>query len=345
MTLLCTGAAGYIGSHTAMTFLEQTDSRIIILDDLRTGFMQNISILQARYPNRVEFVQMDFGDRTSLEELFSRSGIDGVLHFGASLIVGESVEKPLAYYHNNVANAIALFEACVRHNVRYFIFSSTAAVYGEPDSSLIPMQEDAPLAPINPYGTSKMMVELMLKDLAAISPMRYVALRYFNVAGASMSNTQSLLAKNQALGQRSKNATHLIKVALECATGKRAGMSIFGDDYPTPDGTCIRDYIHIDDLASAHLSALRFLEAGGSSSTFNVGYNRGYSVKEVIECVKHISGVDFAAEIAPRRAGDPAELIASNARLKQQTNWQPKYDDLETIVRSAYEFEKALKHS
>lgn len=343
MTFLCTGAAGYIGSHTAMAFLDQTDSKLIIIDDLRTGFRQNIAILQARYPDRVEFVEMDFGNRTLLEALFKRSEITGVLHFGASLIVGESVQKPLAYYHNNVANAIALFEICVRFGVEYFIFSSTAAVYGEPDSRLIPVCESAPLAPINPYGSSKMMVELILQDLAKISSMRYVALRYFNVAGASMGNTASLLAQDQALGQRSKNATHLIKVALECATGKRAGMSIFGDDYPTPDGTCIRDYIHIDDLAAAHLSALRFLQVGGDSAVFNVGYNRGYSVKEVIECVKRVSGVDFATQIAPRRAGDPAELIASNALLKQQTHWQPRYDDLAVIVRSAYEFEKALK--
>lgn len=343
MTLLCTGAAGYIGSHTALTLLEQTDARLIIIDDLRTGFMENIALLQRGFGDRVEFVEMDFGDRNALEALFSRVQIDGVVHFGASLIVGESVQKPLSYYHNNVANAIALLEACARFGVKYFIFSSTAAVYGEPDSALIPVREDAPLAPINPYGTSKMMVELILQDIARISPLRYVALRYFNVAGASMKNTPELLSQGLGLGQRSKNATHLIKVALECAVGKRNGMSIFGEDYDTSDGTCIRDYIHIDDLAAAHVSALDFLRENGESAVFNVGYNHGYSVKEVIQVVKEISGVDFPVAMAARRAGDPAMLIASNQKLKRHTNWQPKFNDLRTIVRSAYEFERSLR--
>lgn len=343
MTLLCTGAAGYIGSHTALTLLEQTDARLIIIDDLRTGFMENIALLRRGFGDRVEFIEMDFGDRNALEALFSRVQIDGVVHFGASLIVGESVQKPLSYYHNNVANAIALLEACARFGVKYFIFSSTAAVYGEPDSALIPVREDAPLAPINPYGTSKMMVELILQDIARISPLRHVALRYFNVAGASMKNTPELLSQGLGLGQRSKNATHLIKVALECAVGKRNGMSIFGEDYDTSDGTCIRDYIHIDDLAAAHVSALDFLRENGESAVFNVGYNHGYSVKEVIQVVKEISGVDFPVAMTARRAGDPAMLIASNQKLKRHTNWQPKFDDLRTIVRSAYEFECSLR--
>lgn len=343
MKLLCTGGAGYIGSHTIFQLLKQTSFQIVVLDDLRTGFLQNVTYLEQCYPNRITFMQFDLGDKTKLEALFANTRFDAILHFSASLIVSESVEYPLQYYQNNVANALGLIDCCVRYGVQYFIFSSTAAVYGEPDFIGQAIDEKTPLAPINPYGASKMMVERILRDVSEASSLRYVALRYFNVAGACMDNTADLLANNMGLGQRSKNATHLIKVALECATAKRASMNIFGTDYPTVDGTCIRDYIHIDDLANAHLSALEYLSDTGKSEVFNVGYSHGYSVKEVIECAKKISGVDFCALPAAKRAGDPAALIASNAKLLALTSWKPRFNNLETIIRSAYEWECALK--
>lgn len=358
MKLLLTGGSGYIGSHTALCLLANTDSSITILDNLSTGFIQNYEYLASLYQGRVSFVKADLCDTQSVDKILASEKFDAVLHFGASLIVSESVQKPLLYYKNNVINTTNLIDSCVRHGVKNFIFSSTAAVYGEPDASLIPVNELTPLAPINPYGTSKMMSELVLRDVSAVEDFSYVALRYFNVAGASMANTRENLAKGAGLGQRSKNATHLIKVAVECATGKREKMAIYGDDYATEDGTCIRDYIHIDDLASAHLSVLNYLLAkqkdvgqkgaasqkeGQKSTIFNVGYNRGYSVKEVIECVKEVSGRDFIVEMAARRAGDPAILVAGNEKILTQTDWKPKYNDLKTIIKSAYDWECYLK--
>lgn len=343
MKLLLTGASGYIGSHTALSLLKNTNYSLLIYDNLSTGFIENFKCLEALFPNRVEFVKGDLGDFKTLDSLFSANKFEAVLHFGASLIVSESVEKPLLYYTNNTINTTNLIQTCLKFGVNKFIFSSTAAVYGEPESSLMPIKEIVPLHPINPYGTSKMMSELVMRDVSKASDFRYIALRYFNVAGASMDNTKENLAKNIGLGQRSKNATHLIKVAVECAVGKRESMSIFGNDYETKDGTCIRDYIHIDDLANAHVCAFESLVKNNKSDVFNVGYGLGYSVKEVIECVKKVSGVDFKVNLDSRRAGDPAILISSNEKLLKNTSWKPKFDNLELIIKSAYEWEKHLK--
>ena len=336
--ILFTGAAGYIGSHTALAFLQNSDCKITIIDNLQSGFRENVAFLERDFRERIEFIQMDLGDFGAVANLFSKHKFDAVVHFAASLIVPESVAKPLLYYSNNTKNTLNLIAQCVESGVNRFIFSSTAAVYGEP--KIVPVSEDSPLLPINPYGASKMMSEMILRDTSnAVADFRFVALRYFNVAGAYRNNDY---AKGRGLGQRSANATHLIKVACECAVGKREQLSIFGDDYETADGSCIRDYIHIDDLANAHLSAYEFLENGGQSSVFNVGYGVGYSVKEVVSKVKEISGVDFKVLNAPRRDGDPAELISNNNKILAQTSWRPKFDDIDFIVKSAFEWEKIV---
>ncbi|WP_066387425.1 UDP-glucose 4-epimerase GalE [Helicobacter himalayensis] len=343
-TFLFTGASGYIGSHSAFWFLRNRDEcKIVIYDNLSTGFAQNYEYLQSVFPNRVEFVKGDLSESAKLDSLFSKHNFSAVVHFAASLIVSESVSLPLVYYKNNTLNTTLLIELCIKYGIQKFIFSSTAAVYGEPDSKLIPIIESAPLAPINPYGASKMMSERVLMDTHIANPnFNYAILRYFNVAGASSANTQELLDSSRGLGQRSKNATHLIKVACECASGKREGMSIFGKNYKTPDGTCVRDYIHIDDLASAHLCALKFLESTKQSEVFNVGYGRGYSVSEVVEMVKKVSGVDFKVIDSAPRTGDPAILVADNFKIKHLTSWKPQFDDLAFIIKSAYEWEKAF---
>lgn len=341
--ILFTGAAGYIGSHTALAFLAQTDCKITIIDNLQSGFMENVAFLKARFCERVEFIQMDLGDFGAVEKLFQSNKFDAVVHFAASLIVPESVAKPLLYYSNNTKNTLNLIANCVEFGVNRFIFSSTAAVYGEP--KIVPVSEDSPIHPINPYGASKMMSEMILRDTAlANDDFRFVALRYFNVAGAYGKNdyAQSNSIKVAGLGQRSANATHLIKVACECAAGKRPSMSIFGEDYDTADGSCIRDYIHIDDLANAHLSAFEFLESGNKSAVFNVGYGKGFSVKEVIAKVKEISGVDFKVVKSPRREGDPAVLISNNAKILAQTSWRAQFDDIDYIIKSAFEWEKII---
>ncbi|MGI9319202.1 MAG: UDP-glucose 4-epimerase GalE, partial [bacterium] len=250
------------------------------------------------------------------------------------IVVPESVEDPLKYYRNNVAGSLNLIQCCADVGVNQFVFSSSAAVYGIPD--IVPISEDVDKKPINPYGLTKLMTEWTLSDLAAASELRYLALRYFNVAGAHMGGT---------LGQATPEATHLIKVACQAATGQRSGMSIFGSDYDTVDGTCIRDYIHVDDLAGAHLDALNYLSTGGESLVLNCGYGRGYSVREVVDMVKKVSGVDFEVKQEGRRAGDPAELVANNQQIRKLFNWQPKYADLETICRSAYEWELKLLES
>ena len=342
--LLLTGAGGYIGSHTAYCFLQNTDYHLVIVDDLSTGFKENIAYLQECFKDRVTFIQSNINDIVKMRQLFEKYHFEAIIHFAASLIVGESVLKPLEYYTNNTLNTTNLLALCVECGITKFIFSSTAAVYGEPDISLIPIDESAPLLPINPYGASKMMSERVLADtVKAVKDFRYVALRYFNVAGASMDNTAQILAQHKGLGQRSKNATHLIKVACECACGKRESMGIFGTDYPTKDGTCIRDYIHIDDLASAHLEALTYLQRTKTSNIFNVGYSQGYSVKEVIEVVKEVSRVNFKVLESARREGDPIELSAKNDKILSLTQWKPKHNDLRVIVTSAYEWEKSLK--
>lgn len=342
--LLLTGGSGYIGSHTAYAFLKNTDYHIVIVDDLSTGFKENITYLQECFKDRVTFIQSNINDIAKMLQLFKQYHFEAVIHFAASLIVGESVLKPLEYYTNNTLNTTQLISLCIESGIQKFIFSSTAAVYGEPDISLIPIDENAPLLPINPYGASKMMSERVLRDTSlAISSFKYVALRYFNVAGANMDNSPAILSAHKGLGQRSKNATHLIKVACECACGKRESMSIFGTDYPTKDGTCIRDYIHIDDLANAHLESLRYLQNTNTSNIFNVGYSQGYSVKEVIEIVKSLSGVNFKVIESARREGDAIALSAKNDKILSLTQWIPKYNDLRIIVKSAYEWEKSLK--
>lgn len=339
---LFTGASGYIGSHTAFWFLTHIrDCHIVIYDNLSTGFAQNHEYIASIFGDRVRFIQGDVGDTQKLSALMAREHFSAVVHFAASLIVSESVGIPLTYYKNNTLNTTLLIELCVKHHINNFIFSSTAAVYGEPDANLVPVREHTPLAPINPYGASKMMSERVLMDTHCAYPQfNYVILRYFNVAGASSANTLEILESSKGLGQRSKNATHLIKVACECACGLRESMSIFGRDYDTKDGTCVRDYIHIDDLANAHLSALTYLIQHNTSEIFNVGYGRGYSVLEVIDMVKKISGVDFAVLDSARRAGDPATLIADNAKICTLTDWKPRFDDLAYIITSAYEWEK-----
>ena len=326
MNILVTGGAGYIGSHVVKQLGEQTDHKITVLDNLVTGFRE--SILYG------SFVDVDLSDFERVEEVFSQGNFDAVIHFAASLIVPESVEQPLKYYMNNTANTANVIRNCVKYGVDNFIFSSTAAVYGEPSMDEIPVDEASQTAPINPYGTSKLMSEWVLRDSAyAYEGFNYIALRYFNVAGASLDGR---------IGQSTKNATHLIKVAAETALGKRDKMYVFGEDYPTPDGTCIRDYIHVEDLAAAHLRALEYLQERRKSNVFNCGYGHGFSVKEVLDTMKRVSGVDFAVEIAPRREGDPAALISDNRKIREEMGWTPKYDDLALICKTALEWEKKL---
>ena len=336
-TILITGGCGYIGSHTIFHFLKNTKKNLIILDNLSTGFQENFDYLSKVFPNRLKLIQQDLGNQSMLEEIFKTSSIECVLHFAAALSVEESTQKPLHYYVNNTFNTLILIQTCIKFGVKNFIFSSTAAVYGEPKIPNSGITEDSLLSPINPYGASKMMSERILKDISQKENFNAVILRYFNVAGASMDNKN--LDKNGGLGQRSKNATHLIKVALECATHKREKMAIFGTNYPTPDGTCIRDYIHIDDLASAHLHAYYYLIEKQETEIFNVGYSQGYSVAEVIKEVKNVTGVDFKVEIKPPRCGDPASLIANNQKILEKTQWKPQFNQLSTIIKSAYEWE------
>ena len=333
MKVLVTGGAGYIGSHVIKELLKKGDYQITVVDNLSTGFIETIELLK-RFYGDFEFIEMDLSNWGEVERLMESKRFDSVIHFAAALVVPESVENPLKYYLNNTANTAHLIKAAVESGVEKFIFSSTAAVYGEPKT--IPstgIKESAPTEPINPYGHSKLMSEQVLKDAAkAHNSFKYVALRYFNVAGADVGGK---------IGQSTKNATHLIKVAAQTALGKRDRMYIFGDDYPTPDGTCIRDYIHVDDLSLAHLEALDYLETN-RSDVFNVGYGKGYSVKEVIEMMRKVSGNNFEAVVTKRRAGDPAALIADSSKLRQKSSWRPKYDDLELICRTALEWEKRL---
>lgn len=331
--ILITGGAGYIGSHVTKELLKRGDYEITIVDNLSTGFAETIERIKQFYGD-VDFIKLDLSDWDEVNKLLGQKKFDAIIHFAAALVVPESVENPLKYYLNNTANTANLIKAAVQSGVGKFIFSSTAAVYGEPET--IPatgITEKDETSPINPYGHSKLMSEQVLADSAkAYDGFKYVALRYFNVAGADIGGK---------IGQSTKNATHLIKVAAETALGKRDKIYIFGDDYPTPDGTCIRDYIHVDDLSLAHLEALDYLD-DHESDVFNVGYGKGYSVKEVIDTMKRVSGNDFAVEITGRRAGDPAMLIANSQKLQKATNWKPKYDNLELICKTALEWEKNL---
>jgi UDP-glucose 4-epimerase len=321
--ILVTGGAGYIGSHMTLALLAAGE-RPLVLDNLSTGFRSAV-------PAGVPFFEGDGGDAAFLDAILDRHPVEAIIHFAASIVVPESVSHPLAYYMNNTVNTRSLIDGAVRHNIPHFVFSSTAAVYGEPQS--LPIAEDQPLAPINPYGRSKLMVEWMLADTAKAHPISYAALRYFNVAGADPGGRA---------GQSTPNATHLIKIAVQAALGKRNGLDVLGTDYPTPDGSCIRDYVHVSDLAQAHLDALAYLRRGGESLTCNIGYNAGYSVIEVVEVVKRVSGVDFEVRLKGRRAGDPASLVASNQRAKAKLGWTAQYNDLETIVRHALDWERKL---
>ncbi|KMQ74692.1 UDP-glucose 4-epimerase GalE [Marinobacter subterrani] len=319
MKVLVTGGAGYIGSHVVRQ-LGHAGHDIVVFDNLSTGYRWAVTA--------GELVVGDLADEAAIDDLFSRHNFEAVLHFAANIVVPESVANPLKYYSNNTRNTLNLLKAVEKHQVPYMVFSSTAAVYGMPEQTVL--TEDLPLAPINPYGASKMMSERMIMDVAAASSLNYVILRYFNVAGA---NPDGLL------GQATPEATHLIKVACECVTGQREGMSVFGTDYDTRDGTCIRDYIHVEDLAKAHVMALDYMATGGDSKVLNCGYGRGFTVQEVIDVVKKQSGVDFPVTETGRRAGDPAALMADNTLIRQTLGWQPDYDDLGTIVSTALAWE------
>jgi UDP-glucose 4-epimerase len=297
---------------------------VVVLDNLTTGFDWLL-------PGHVELEVGDVADSAFVEALLRRHEVDAVIHFAGSIIVPESVENPLKYYANNTIGSLRLIEACVRQGVRDFVFSSTAAVYGDPE--ILPVPETAPLRPVSPYGTSKLMTELMLRDVAAAHDFRYCALRYFNVAGADPAGRT---------GQSTQNATHLIKIACEAALGKRDGVTVFGADYETPDGTGVRDYIHVKDLVTAHRLALDYLRAGGESRAMNCGYGQGFSVLQVIERVKAVSGVDFTVHMASRRAGDSHMIVADSAELRSVLDWQPAYGELDTIIAHALAWEQKL---
>ena len=321
MTILVTGGAGYIGSQMTYQLVDAGEA-VVVIDDLSTGF-------DGAIPAGVAAVIGNIGDAQLVKKVIADHDVSAIMHFAASVVVSESVADPLRYYRNNTVHAHTLIEAAVRGGVEHFILSSTAAVYGEPDR--VPIPEDAPTRPMSPYGASKLMTETMLRDAARAHGLRYMILRYFNVAGAD---------PQLRTGQSTRGATHLIKVAAETALGLRPKLQIYGTDYPTPDGSCIRDYIHVHDLAVAHSDALRYLRAGGEPLTLNCGYGRGFSVLEVIEAVKRASGVDFRVEVAERRPGDPARIVAAADRIRAQLGWQPRLADLPTIIAHALAWER-----
>lgn len=324
MTVLVTGGAGYIGSHMVLA-LADAGREVVVLDDLSTGFVGQV-------PAGVPLVKGDCGDEALVARLIREFGITAIVHFAGSIVVPDSVKDPLGYYFNNTVKSRALIAAAVAGGVRNFIFSSTAAVYGEPEQS--PISEASAMQPISPYGASKLMTEWMLRDTVAAHDINAVVLRYFNVAGADPAGRS---------GQSFPRATHLIKLACQAALGQRSHLDVFGQDYPTPDGTCVRDYIHVSDLARAHVLALDHLERGGESLTMNCGYGRGFSVLEVIEAVKRVSGVDFDVRLAPRRAGDPPSLVAATEQVRDRLGFRPERDDLDLIVADALAWELALR--
>jgi len=323
MTILVTGGGGYIGSHMVHALVDAGE-RVVVLDNLSTGFDWAVA-------EGAPLVIGETGDQPLVAALIAEHEVDAVIHFAASIVVPDSVRDPLGYYRNNTVNSRALIETAIKGGVRAFIFSSTAAVYGNPEH--VPVREDDPTVPMSPYGSSKLMSEIMLRDAGIAHGLRHVILRYFNVAGADP------LGRT---GQSTKGATHLIKVAVETALGLRPKMDVFGTDYPTPDGTCIRDYIHVSDLVRAHSDALAYLRGGGVSVTLNCGYGRGFSVLEVIDTVKRVSGVDFKVELGPRRLGDPAQIVAASDRARATLHWEPHFDDLDTIVTHALAWERKL---
>jgi len=322
MAVLVTGGAGYIGSHMVLELLDAGE-QVVVLDDLSTGFRWAV-------PPEATLVVGDVGDQALVTEIIEERGIDSIMHFAARIVVPESVTDPLGYYLNNAVKTRALVETAVRTGIGNFVFSSTAAVYGNADAPLL--SEERPLSPINPYGRSKLMSEWMLQDAHAAHGLRYAILRYFNVAGADPKGRS---------GQSTPQATHLIKVAAQAALGQRPHLDVFGTDYETPDGTCIRDYIQVNDLARAHLAALKSLREGGDCAVLNCGYGHGASVLEVVEVVKRVSGVDFEVRLSPRRPGDPARLVAQVDRIRG-LGWQPQHDDLAEIVDQALRWERAL---
>ena len=324
MKVLVTGGAGYIGSHVVKLLGETGDHDIVVLDNLSTGLVE--AVLFGR------FVKIDLGDFKAVEALFQKEHFDAVIHFAAKIVVPESIESPLLYYKNNTVNTANLIEVCVKYGVSKFIFSSTAAVYGEPEGGVA--TESTQTVPINPYGWSKLMSEQVLHDVAvACEKFKYTALRYFNVAGAD---------PDGKIGQNFPNATHLIKVSCQTALGERDILSIFGTNFNTFDGTGVRDYIHVTDLASAHIAALDYLKNNGESDTFNCGYGHGKSVFQVIKSVKKVSGVDFKVKTSNKRPGDPALLVADNSKILSGLDWSPKYQDLDFICKTSYEWEKKI---
>ncbi len=321
-SILVTGGAGYIGSHVVRQ-LGEAGERVVVVDNLTTGFAD--SVLHG------DFIEGNMGDQELIRRVLDEHEVDSVIHFAAHTIVPESVENPLKYYGNNTCNSRNLMECCRDAGIKHFIFSSTAAVYGIPDTEFC--DENSPISPINAYGTSKLMTEWMLRDLSAVTDLTHVALRYFNVAGSDPQGR---------IGQSTEKATLLVKVACEAAVGKRDKVFIFGTDYPTYDGTGVRDYIHVEDLASAHLKALEYLRNGGESTTLNCGYGHGYSVREVLDTVEKVHGEPLNIVEEARRAGDPPTLIARADKVREILGWAPQFDDLETIVRTSLEWEKKL---
>ncbi|MFN0264685.1 UDP-glucose 4-epimerase GalE [Tepidamorphus sp. 3E244] len=326
MSVLVTGGAGYIGSHMTLALADRGEE-VVVLDNLSTGVETNVDA-------RSELVVGDAGDHELVCRLIDTHGIDAIVHFAGSIVVPDSIADPLGYYLNNTVKTRALIQAAVDKGLKAFIFSSTAAVYGIPAEN--PIAETVPLAPISPYGASKMMTEMMLRDTGVAHPLRHVALRYFNVAGADPEGRS---------GQSTPRATHLIKVASQAALGQRPHLDVFGTDYETPDGTCIRDYIHVSDLIGAHVLALDYLRRGGDSRTMNCGYGTGYSVMEVIDAVKRVSGTEFAVKLCPRRAGDPPALVSRAEAVRSTLGWTPQYADLDLIVRHALNWENKLQSS